>query len=457
MFDFFKKKKDVGEKEKEKTENPSFLLGVQDVFGLKESEDMVVVGRLEGRVCTGDAVYLSSPGVDEDSVFLTTVKGIEINVNTPAQEAADCHVALRIENGRQYPIRKGTVLFTRERSTGDVHQAYVNALGDAFVMRQKLELSEEELETLTITDCAEIWRLFAWFQNKVAQDQSEETKQENHKKIDKLAAALCKKIMQADAVYCVFNKETGEPHMFSRTIKQEESYLCTPPDILLFTKAYEGIMKKSFSEDKFEVRRIENGEKKDGIYNFLGSTFYLNGACGVAVVSEQTAISADMLVPAPDYSNIAPQNVPVTNPDLMRWMLLLGQLKKAETEEEKLIYSLYYRFLSKEMVKARFLIPMQNEGEIPKPDENGKTVLEKGLTIKFPTMDGKYGRPAVRMFTDWKRLRMVYDESWGGMVQPISGFINTFDCAVNPTQYPKAGCYIGTELFEDMKKFEEGK
>jgi len=63
-------------------------------------------------------------------------------------------------------------------------------------------------------------------------------------------------------------------------------------------------------------------------------------------------------------------------------------------------------------------------------------------------MKGKHERDAVRMFTDWKRLRMEYDDSWSGMLQPVSGMIDVFDCAINATQYPEAGCYIDKEMYE---------
>ena len=44
----------------------------------------------------------------------------------------------------------------------------------------------------------------------------------------------------------------------------------------------------------------------DSIYNFLGSTFYLNGACGVKVIYDNFSIDACMLVEKPDYSNLPP-------------------------------------------------------------------------------------------------------------------------------------------------------
>ena len=455
----FNRKKDKSNQEtantttSENTSPQSFVMGVMDVFPLKDSDDIVVVGKVKGKVTTGAAVYVSNMGEDDDQIFLTTILGVETGPNKPVEEATDTHVGLKIEKGKSYHFKRGTVLYTRDQTTAAVHNAYISALGDIYVAGQNLELSDDDLATLSITDCAEIWRLFSWFHSK--QEESDEQQQENRRKIDKLAAALCQKILNAKEIYFVYNKLTGEPHLFSRTVKQGNGYVCTPPDILIFTKAYAEMMKRSFPEDKFEIRMIENGEDKKGIYNFLGGVFYLNGACGVEIISEQTAISAPMLVPEPDYSNVRPQDIPVTNPDVVRWMLLIGQLGKQENEDAELVYRLYYRFMSIEMVKAKFLIPMRNEDEFPKADEEGKTVLKKDTTIQFPTMDGKYGRPAVRMFTDWKRLRMCYDENWGGLVQPIESMIGVMDCAINATQLPQAGSYIGQEMFEEMKKIED--
>lgn len=447
----FHKKKEKAKESQEKTH--SFVLGVLDTFQLLNTDDVVVTGRVKGTVCEGDAVYVSNPGEDKEQILLTVIMGIETSPNVPVKEASDCVVGLRLEKGKLHKIKKGMVLYSRDASAGEVHNAYISALGDAYVMKQNLELSEKDIEELSITDCAEIWRLFSWFHSKTAKTESEEAKQDNRRKIDVLGAALCKKILAADAIYCVYSKETGEPYLFSRTVDQKDgTYMCTPPDIMIFTDAYKTLMSAQFPEDRFEIKKIENGEDGDGIYNFFGSTFYLNGACGVGVLSEQTAIEAGMLVPAPDYSEVRPIEVPVTNPDLVRWMLLLGQLGEPKGEDAELIYKLYYRFMSKEMVKAKFLVPMQSEGEIPKGDENGKAVFKKDTSIQFPTMKGKYDKPAVYMFTDWKRLRMVYGTEWNGFIQPIEGMIEAFDCAINATEYVKAGCYVSAEMYEDMKK-----
>ena len=430
------------------TQEESFVYGVEDVFHLKDTDDLVVVGIVRGTVKPGMAVYVSNIGDDENTTLLTTVQGLEIQ-GRPVETATNCPVALRLQMGRKANIKIGSVVYTRSMSGKEVHDAYINAIGNAYVAMRKLELSEKEMEVMSIADMVEAWRLFSWKQSQTVNTDSDADKEVNRNKVGKLAEGLIAKIFDAEEIYVVYNKKTGEPHMFSRTIDQKDgTYMCTPPDILMIPKAYAHVYAGMYSQGDYELIKIENGEDKRGIYNFFGSTFYLNGACGIDIIGPQTAIDASKLVPPPDYSNTPQINIPVTNPDLVRWMLLMGQMGAPDSPDKETILKLYHNFFLQELNKATLLIPMKKEGDIPAPDENGKTVLNEGVKIQFPTMKGKHERDAVRMFTDWKRLRMEYDDNWSGMLQPVSGMIDVFDCAINATKYPEAGCYIDKEMYE---------
>lgn len=46
-------------------------------------------------------------------------------------------------------------------------------------------------------------------------------------------------------------------------------------------------------------------------------------------------------------------------------------------------------------------------------------------------------------------------EGWNGFIQPIEGMIGSFDCAINLTEYDKAGCYIDEEMFRDLTDLTE--
>lgn len=444
-------------KRNEAKQSGSFILGVLDTFQLKNTDSLVVVGNVKGTVHIGDAVYISNPGSDTEKTVLTTVTSIENGPGKQVEEASDCHIGLIIEKGADIPVRKASVLYTSGISNDDVHKAYIAALCDVYVKNQNLVISDEEIENLSITDCSEIFRFFFWLHFQVENDDDEDTKQENNKKTDRLVAAMCKKILNTDEIYCLYYKDTGEPHMFSQTIEENGGYMCTPPCIRIFTKAYKETVKSTYHMDKLEIHSIVNGNNKDGIYNFLNSVFYLNGACGVEIISEATSIAASLFVPEPDYSKTEERNIPITNPSLMRWMLLIAQTGKPVSKEADINFELYYRFLSLEITKAKFLIPMKHNGETQESDENGLIFMKKGTEVQLAITDGKYGRPAVKMFTDWKRLRMVYGKEWGGLVQPISGMISDNDCVINLTQYPLAGFYVGKEMYGEMCKFSEDK
>ena len=455
----FGKKKDKDNKAKEAAEQSNdFTYSVCDSFRLKDSDDIVVVGRVNGTIRSGDAVYVSNPGDDAAPVTLTTVVSLEKGDGkgnfTHPDEAVNTRISVRLSNCANAGIKPGTVLYSRTSSVAEVHSAYVNAIGDAYVQAKQADLTDEDIERMSITDLAETWRLLNFIvstQNNVVQAVHEE----NRRKIGRMAEAMVKKLFELDSIYVVINKRTNEPHLFSRTIKQDQGYLCTPPDIMVVTEAYKPAYEKSMEGTDRELRKIENGSDRKGIYNFLGNSFFVNGAQGVDFLFVEAAISWERFMPAPDYSGMSEVNIPVTNPDVERWMLLLGQMGNPKNDDEDLICRLYYRFMSKEIVKAKFIVPMKFEGEAPSPeegDEDGKVTIKKDTKIQLAIQQGKNGRDAVRFYTDWNRLHEVYDKEWSGMIQTVDQMIDVFDIAINVTEHPEAGCYVSREMYEDMKK-----
>ena len=146
-----------------------------------------------------------------------------------------------------------------------------------------------------------------------------------------------------------------------------------------------------FEKDDLEICSVKNGEDGKGIYNFLGSTFYLNGACGVHVLSRDIMIDASKLVEKPSFDGVPAINVPVTNPGLMRWMLLMGQMHEPKTDDARLIYNMYFGFFLQELPKAKLLVPMKGDA-LPDPseaDKDGNARIKKGAKITFRQYRGK--------------------------------------------------------------------
>jgi len=432
----------------------SFYLGVEDTFRLKDTSDIVVVGKVHGTIMKGSAFYITNMGDDDAPVYLSTVVGLEVD-RTPVNVATDTFVAVRIDGGSKLNIKTGSVLFTRDISTKDVHNAYIYALGDGYISFRNMKLEQADYDKMSLTDLAEVRRLYKGLVDIKKEQETEEIAAFNKRIFDTIGKNMSSKILTSKELYTVINKKTGEPHMVSHTFESDDgNYITTPPDIILITKAYLEVWKQQFNPDKYDIIKIENGEDGKGIYNFLGSAFYINGACGVTVLFSDYSIDAGMLVEKPDYSNIPRISVPVTNPDLERWLLLMGQLDQPKTENEKKIYSIYLNHMIMELAKAQFIIPMKVDGEMEPPDENGNTTLKKDTTIAIATQKGKGERAAIRMYTDWKRFRMVYSEAdgWSGLIQPISGMIETYDCVINDTEFSSAGCYVDKHFYEEYIK-----
>jgi len=421
-----------------------FLLGALDVFKAKDSEDLIIIGRGTGKVERGTAIYIANPGSDDDAQFLSVVSDIQVTNGEEwesVEEAKDRVMALRIERGTQYPYAKRTsVVYTREATVKEVHDAYITAMGDAYIIKAELVISEEEMNRMSLTDLAELWRMNSWYHATVRKGEPEEDKQLNLSRLNKVCETLCRKIREADSFYCVYSKLTGEPYMFSRTVKKDEGYVCTPPNIRIIPKAYYSVYKDTYTTDKLELKLIENGEERKEICNFLGDSFYLNGAMGVEIITEMTPVDAGALVKAPEKTDAPIVTVPVTNPDVMRWVLLLGQIGTPKNDDEKLIFNLYYSFFARAAKDARFLVPM-------------KKAEEKEIA----TQPGKNGRTAVKMFTDWRRFKALYDEEWGGLIQTMGNVIETFDIAINPGSFPGLGGYIEADMYEQMKLIDKPK
>ena len=421
-----------------------FVLGIEDTFRLKDSNDIVVVGLLKGTVVPHAAAYLHSFSDTDEPITVTTVERIEIN-HQMVPSATDCQVALMLKNAANANIHIGTVLATRNITAEQVHSAYVNAIGNAYISTRKLNLSREELDAMSMTDMSEAWRLYQYATRQGAISDTQDTQRH---KMDRVAEVLCQRILAQDEIHIIYNRHTGEPHMFSQTIDNHDgTYTTTPPEIGIITPAYLPMYKTKFNNEHWGIRSISRGEDGAGITNILGHSFYLNGAAAIQINGPHVGVVAEKLVPKPNYDHLPEIQRPVTNPDLMRWILLIGQMAEPNTDDEKQIFGIYYNFMLQNLTKAMFLVPMKHNNTIPEPDADGMTTMTKDTTVQLATLPGKGERQAVRMYTDWARLKEAMGNDWDGFVQPIESLIDVFDIAINCTEHPGCGCYIDKNAF----------
>lgn len=460
-FNFGKKKEKIETATEvvKETSETSACLGVFDFFTLGKSDQVLILGRLKGNIKLGDRLQVCNPGESFESFGELTVEklsnGKEDSNSLTDEPLAHIIVAASETAGR---LKKGSVLYTSKIDERQLLSSYTDALYTSFVEMQNGDMSNEDYLRASLEDSVEILRLFLWDCRVNRQNGSEEEYQKNLAKIAHLEEVVRDKLLEADEVYVIYSQLTGEPYMFSKTYDRgDDGYLCTDPLIHLSTSCWYHHYKETFdSQPNTEVRRIENTEDKEAIKNFLGSAFYLNGALGIIMNSDDVCIKAQSLVEEPDFSNLPEVQVPIMNPDVVRWLLLLGQLGKPDTEDKQLVDRLYYGFLSKAVPKAKFLIPVRRGENFPEASDEAKEVmLERGASLDLPVREGKDGRQAISLFTDWKRLRMVFDEEWNGMIEPAGNMIAMFDYAINPTEYYEAGAYVSDKVFKEMQTLSE--
>jgi hypothetical protein len=427
----------------------SFVMGVTDMAPVEGTDKVVVTGNLKGNVTEGMSVGVINYGDDKKEMVMTRISGLDADGNT-VNEASDCYVGLIIRDVSDINIRVGSVLYTRDMGSDSIHDAYVSALSTTYVKERALDISDEEIEGLSLTDCSEIWRLNTWYVAHEGKDEEDELKEARVERLNKLVTALRDKILNADEIYYVHDKRTGEAHLYSQIFDNGNgTYMCSNPNILIVSKAYRRRYKKLYNTDKTELAVVRNGREKKGIRNFLQGNFYINGVCGVAVNAVQVSIAAEMLVDKPVYYGVPIENIPVTNPELVRWLLLMGQLDSPkEDEDEALAFRLYFGLMGRELKKARLIIPVKHQD--PVYDDT-----QESDDLDAAKMKGKSGRDAMIMYTDWRRLRSEYGKNWDGMVHRVGGIIGKFDCVVNPTKYPAAGMYITEEMYKSMTEISK--
>ena len=465
IFDFLKKTEatkptETTESNKEAEEvKGNACVGVLDLFPMKETNQLLIVGSLEGTLKVGDQLQFCNP--DQGMESLGTIEVKKLSSQNKDEDSLTDEVLAHLVVDRLPSLdklKKGSVLFSPGVEEEQKLSSYSDALYRAFVAIQEGQLTNEDYLAASLDDSVEILRLFLWKCRQNQETEREESYQSNIRKLEGLAEIVKDKLLEADSVYAVYSEKTGEPYLFSTTYDRgEEGYLCTDPMIMLLTPSWYRQFKETIdSRPNSVVKLIENTEDKKGIENFLGTAFYLNGALGAIFNSKEVSISASALVQKPDFSDLPEIQVPVMNPDLVRWMLLMGQLDSPTTEDEEVIYKLYYKFFSEAMPKAKFLIPLDATSEFKDDSQEGSSfVLEKDSSFNIPVKEGKDGRNSVPVFTDWKRLRMVFDEKWNGMIEEAGGMIEVFDYAINPTEYYEAGAYVSLTAFKDMQKLSE--
>ena len=429
LFDFlFGKKK----------ENTTVVFGVEEILPTpNDSEDLVVIGLVRGTIHVGDEVIITNLGSDNDKPAKAVISALEDANKGQVKKASGDNVVVTIKDGKKHNVYKGTVLHSEGVSEDKLRASYLYAIINAFLFWQNGILMDEDRRRFSIADLIEIWRQSIHFCDTQASD-------ENYayyfEKIIILMEQVRATLLTLDEIYAVYSVKTGEPALFISSTRNKDGSL-EPAETMvrLIPTAYK---EKITYPDEFELRCIENGLNKDGILNFLNEVIFLNGAEGIEFISDKTSINAKALIKSPDLEGMREVDKPIMNPELVRCLLMIGQLGNTTTlgkRDRDFLSNLYLNRLTEALKTARFIVPIKVEGELPKPNEKGETSFAEDVKYELAMKELKDNKKAVPIFTDWKRFNEEYGDGWRGLLQPLGGPLIPHPVLINGTLYFETG------------------
>ena len=429
LFDFlFGKKK----------ENRTVVFGVEEILpNPNDSEDLVVIGLVRGTIHVGDEVIITNLGSDNDKAAKAVISALEDANKGQVKKASGDNVVVTIKDGKKHNVYKGTVLHSEGVSEDKLRASYLYAIINAFLFWQNGILMDEDRRRFSIADLIEIWRQSIHFCDTQASD-------ENYayyfEKIIILMEQVRATLLTLDEIYAVYSVKTGEPALFISSTRNKDGSL-EPAETMvrLIPAAYK---EKITYPDEFVLRRIENGPDKDGIQNFLNEVIFLNGAEGIEFISDETSINAKALIKSPDLEGMREVDKPIMNPDVVRCLLMLGQISDTTTlgkRDRDFLSNLYLNRLTEALKTARFIVPIKVEGELPKPNEKGETSFAEDVKYELAMKELKDNKKAVPIFTDWKRFNEEYGDGWRGLLQPLGGPLIPHPVLINGTLYFETG------------------
>ena len=444
LFDFlFGKKK----------QDPSFTLGVVNFFkGEDNPSDLMIVGFVKGTIKVGDEIVVTKMSRVTETPVKTTVLSLEVPEGE-VQEATDTMVMARVQDGAKLDIYKGTVLHSENAPDAQLYNAYIAALGIAFVNEQEGKLTKEDCERLAASDISEIWQLYY----KVHAEEAKrfEAKQVllNYKRRE-LYKLIREKLFLVDDIYVVYSVETDEPYLFSHASKDEKgSLFVSMPMAQLIPSSYIHNLKEMFGKNEnFDFKRIDNGPDKEGIRNFIRDLFIYDGIRGILYCGEKTTILAEQLVDLPRYKGMDEIEIPVTNPNLIQWLYLARQLGKLNTKDKKTLSQIYLYEYYKALKTAKLLAPMRLHGYDQLLEENPQTDEQPNIPFDLAMQPGQTKELTLRVYTDWKRLRKHYGEDCKALIVTIDEQLAFHDVVINPGDHPMAASTITEEWFNEVER-----
>lgn len=433
LFDFlFGKKKEV-------EPESSCILGVGDVIGVDDNDaDLIIKGFVEGTLKVGDEMIVTKMSCLSETPVKTVITSIYVD-EEEVQEASEKVVKVKVKDGNKLGIYKGTVLHSENVTDTQVYLTYRFAMDIAFVRQQDGILTEEDREKLAASDISEIWSLY-WKAHLEEFEKVKEIKMKVDQRRRDFFNLIRKKLFLLDDIYVIYSTKTNEPHLFATaSLDGNKGITVSHSWVYLIPSSYMHYRKEIYKKDeRNDFKRIENGPEKEGIRNFLRDLFIYDGVESILYFTEDTLIFAKELMDLSNYEGVDETEIPVTNPDLMKFLHLSSQLDGIEDKEEKNIGKAYFYLLARFAKTAKFIAPMQLHGYDQLLEDNPQTAIEPNIPFNLAIKQGKTKEKAVQVYTDWKRLRKHFGEEYKGLVVMLDELVKDYDVVINPGEYPIA-------------------
>lgn len=223
-------------------------------------------------------------------------------------------------------------------------------------------------------------------------------------KIKNFYRIILEKIQAGHELYVAYNQITHYPHIdnagFGWIFSKKE----------FGEAAVEYYEKQSLALSLKQIRNEEIQKEFQFFYRIGMERLLLdNGQYRLTV--KRSDVSA-----APDYSDCAPEEVPVMNPETNFAVLQFLQIlySKDDFEEKKKFLQALEARMMHCVIQTKFLIPMKFTPGTEERKQGDAWILKEGSHVEFATMvDQKEHKVWLPVFTDWEEaLKMYPIEEW---------------------------------------------
>ncbi len=406
--------------------NPAdFVCEIKEVLPLKDHGSVVLGEVLYGEVTPGSKVaYTTENG---RAILNCTVQAIE-QTNVKVKKASACYFGVAgpifsfvIPEFAPNAFQKGNYLYQKaeeEKELTEIQKKYEECRlsrerkQELTAFAGQAEFTQEKIDALSIQEM-----IFTLYTNRVLGQQAGAGNDPEHpmkKKETMLYDSMLARIRNAEEIYMLYNKDTNYPFvnlgMVDMFSKREYAELA----VMYYAEQFRNL----------EVRAMKPMPTRDAKEAPILILLYYLGLERIMLDNgfSRAMVQRSALLPPPDYSKLAPNQVPVENPQLrskildffqeIRWKVNYeGRPEVARAKEDAML---------KEIAAARFMVPMKYEGMSLKPGEN-QLKIKQDTKLMFAAVKNNEGEAFSPAFTDMPEFGRLYsDGEWAGMALPFA-------------------------------------